>query len=311
MMAQIYAIGGGKGGSGKSFLAANFGVLFAREGHNTVLVDLDLGGSNLHSLLGFRQVKKGLNSYLNRSVSDLSEAAIPTGIPNLHLISSQDCSLEIGNLFYAQKMKIINAIRKLPFDKVFIDLGAGSNYNVLDFFLSAHEGIFVFTPEPTSLQNTVQFIKAVYLRKVKQILKQYAFNKVSKELAEESEVGLIRSPLDVVDRVMTKDQNRGKLLEKELGKLVFKLVLNQYRKHIDETLGCKIEKVCNRHFYAGFQFVGNIAHDERVHNSVLAKTIFANKYPYTPTSTDLKQAAEVMLKKCGNTSNNMGKYGEV
>ena len=59
-MAQIYAIGGGKGGSGKSFLTANFGALFARQGINTVLVDLDLGGSNLHSLLGFRQVKKGL-----------------------------------------------------------------------------------------------------------------------------------------------------------------------------------------------------------------------------------------------------------
>ncbi|MCF8128014.1 MAG: P-loop NTPase [Deltaproteobacteria bacterium] len=310
-MAQIYAIGGGKGGSGKSFLAANFGALFARQGHNTVLIDLDLGGSNLHSLLGIRQVKKGLNSYLNRSVNDLSASAIPTEIPNLHLISSQDCSLEIGNLFYAQKMKIINAIRKLPFDKVFIDLGAGSTYNVLDFFLSAHEGIFVFTPEPTSIQNTVQFIKAVYLRKVKQILKQYAFQNVTKELAEESEAGLIRSPLDVVDRVMTKDQDRGKLLEKALGKLVFKLVLNQYRKHIDETLGSKIEKVCNRHFYASFQFVGNITHDERVHNSVLAKSIFANKYPYTPTSTDLKQASEVMLKKGEETINNMGKYGEV
>jgi len=252
-----------------------------------------------------------LNSYLNRSVSDLSEAAIPTEIPNLHLISSQDCSLEIGNLFYAQKVKIINAIGRLPFDKVFIDLGAGSTYNVLDFFLSAHEGVFVFTPEPTSIQNTVQFIKAVYLRRVKQILKQYAFNSVVKELAEETEAGLIRSPLDIVDRVMTKDPERGKLLEKKLRKLVFKLVLNQYRKHIDETLGSKIEKVCNRHFYAGFQFVGNIAYDERVHNSVLAKTIFSNKYPYTPTSTDLKQAADRMLKTGGETAKNMGKYGEV
>jgi flagellar biosynthesis protein FlhG len=102
-MARIYAIGGGKGGSGKSFLAANFGVLFARQGHHTVLVDLDLGGSNLHSLLGFRQVKKGLNSYLNRSVNDLASAAVPTEIPNLHLISSADCSLEIGNLFTPKK----------------------------------------------------------------------------------------------------------------------------------------------------------------------------------------------------------------
>ena len=58
VMTRIYAIGGGKGGSGKSFLAANFGVLFARQGHHTVLVDLDLGGSNLHSLLDFAKSKR-------------------------------------------------------------------------------------------------------------------------------------------------------------------------------------------------------------------------------------------------------------
>jgi len=308
-MARIYAIGGGKGGSGKTFLVANLGALSARQGHNTVLVDLDLGGSNLHSLLGFRQVDKGLNSYLNRTVNDLSAAAVPTEIPNLHIISSMDCSLEIGNLFYAQKMKIINAIRRLPFDTVFIDLGAGSTYNVLDFFLSAHEGIFVFTPEPTSIQNTVQFIKAVYLRRVKQILKQYDFSNVVKELSQETESGVVRSPMDVVDRIMTKDPARGAVLERELRKLVFKLVLNQYRKHIDMALGHKIEKVCNRHFYAGFQFMGNIAYDERVHNSVLAKTVFANKYPYTPTSTDLKQAADLMMKKHEKAPSPVGKYG--
>jgi len=295
-MSQIYAIGGGKGGSGKSFLAANFGALFAREGLNTVLIDLDLGGSNLHSLLGLRQVKRGLNSYLNRSVCDLSDVAVATEIPNLHLISSADCSLEIGNLFYAQKVKILDAVCKLPFDAIFIDLGAGSTYNVIDFFLSAHQGIFVFTPEPSSIQNTVRFIKAVYLRRLKQILKQYAFNNVVKEIAEASEGGFVGSPIEIVDRLMEREPDRGKLLQKELCKLRFKLVLNQYRKHVDETLGDKMEKVCNRHFHAGFQFLGNIAYDERVHNSVLAKTIFANKYPYTPTSTDLKHATARIMK---------------
>ncbi len=305
-MAVIYAIGGGKGGSGKSFLAANLGVMFARAGHHTVLVDLDLGGSNLHSLLGIRHVKRGLNSYLGRSVNDLSETAAATEIPNLQLISSMDCSLEIGNLFYAQKVKIINAIRRLPYDVVFLDLGAGTTYNVLDFFLTAHHGVFVFTPEPTSIQNAVQFIKAIYLRRVKQILKRYSFDNVVRELADESENGVIRSPLDVVDHVLKREPERGALLEKELGKLSFKLVLNQYRKHIDETLGEKIEKVCNRHFYAGFQFLGNIAYDERVHNSIVSKTIFAHKYPYTPTSTDLKHATERMLKKTKETSRSAG-----
>ena len=310
-MARVYAIGGGKGGSGKSFLVANLGVLSARRGKKTVLIDLDLGGSNLHTLFGFRQLNRGLNSYLNRAVNDLSEAAVPTEIPDLHVISSAGCSLEIGNLFYAQKVKIIRAIRSLPFDAVFLDLGAGSTFNVLDFFLTAHEGIFVFTPEPTSIQNTVQFIKAVYTRRVKQILKHYAFGNVVKELSLESDTKVVKSPLDIVDRVMRKDIGRGTLLEKELNKLVFKLVLNQYRKHIDETLGNKIEKVCNRHFYAGFQFLGNIAYDERVHNSVLAKTIFVNKYPYTPTSTDLSQAAELMLKQTEKHKEIIGKHGEV
>lgn len=310
-MKQIFAIGGGKGGCGKSFLAANLGVLLARQGKRVVLVDLDLGASNLHSFVGFRSVQSGLNRYLTRRVDDLSEVAIPTEIQNLHFISSMDCSLEIGNLFYAQKVKIINAIRNLPFDCVLLDLGAGSTYNTLDFFLSSTDGVFVFTPEPTSIQNTVQFIKAVYLRKVKQILKKYAFETIIKELIEESDEGVVRSPMHVIERVQKKDPEKGALLEKTLKKLSYKLILNQYRKHIDETLGKKIEKVCNRHFYAGFQFLGNIAHDERVHNSVLSNTLFVNKYAYTPTSTDLKQVADLMFKQVANPTRTVEKHGEI
>ena len=52
---------------------------------------------------------------------------------HLFLISSSTCSMEIANLFYAQKIKLINAIKKLPFDYVLIDLGAGTNFNTLDF----------------------------------------------------------------------------------------------------------------------------------------------------------------------------------
>jgi hypothetical protein len=75
----------------------------------------------------------------------------------------------------------------------------------------------------------INTVKAIYLRRVKQILKHYAFNNVVKELSREPEAGLVRSPLDIVDLIMTEDPDRGKLLEKELRKLAFKLVLNQYR----------------------------------------------------------------------------------
>jgi len=295
-MTQIFAVGGGKGGSGKSFISANLGVMLAKQRKKVVLVDLNLGAPNLHTMMGLNNLKTGLNNFLNKSVKNLSLTVVPTTIPNLYIISSVGCSLEVGNLFYSQKLKIIRAIWKLPADYVVLDLGAGTTYNTLDFFLASHQGLSVFTPEPTSIQNTVRFIKAVYLRKLKHILKRHAFSTAIKEVEDEADNGVVRSPLDIVDSVMRSDPARAMLLQKELRKLKFKLILNQYRKNIDETLGNKIEKVCNRHFYSQFQFMGNIAYNERVYDSIIARKIFVAKYPYTSTATDFKNLANEMTE---------------
>ncbi|MBW1897911.1 MAG: AAA family ATPase, partial [Deltaproteobacteria bacterium] len=178
-MSCIYPIGGGKGGIGKSFIAANLGVLLAKQGNRVVLVDLDLGGANLHTFTGMPSVKTGIEKFLDKTAIDLNQVAVPTEINNLSIISSVNCSMEIANLFAAQKLKIIKAIQKLPFDYILLDLGAGTNYNTLDFFLSSNEGILLLTPEPTSIENAFKFIKAVYLRKVRQILNKREFRSVT------------------------------------------------------------------------------------------------------------------------------------
>ena len=51
MQAPFVLVTGGKGGVGKSTVAANLGVQLAREGHRVLLVDLDLGLANLDLLL--------------------------------------------------------------------------------------------------------------------------------------------------------------------------------------------------------------------------------------------------------------------
>jgi len=50
-MPEIYPIGGGKGGVGKSFTTACLGALIARKGNTVAVIDLDLGTSNLHTFL--------------------------------------------------------------------------------------------------------------------------------------------------------------------------------------------------------------------------------------------------------------------
>ncbi|NNL41181.1 MAG: P-loop NTPase, partial [Desulfobacterales bacterium] len=49
---SIVAVGGAKGGIGKSMFSTNLGIYLSSLGKTTVLVDLDLGGANLHLYLG-------------------------------------------------------------------------------------------------------------------------------------------------------------------------------------------------------------------------------------------------------------------
>lgn len=290
-MPKIYPIGGGKGGVGKSFVAASLGALIARHGRTVALIDLDLGASNLHTFLGMPAPTDGLNRFLDKTAQTLESTAVPTPIANLFLVSSSTCSMEIANLFYAQKIKLINAIKKLPFDYIIIDLGAGTNFNTLDFFLTSRKGVFVCTPEPTSIENAFRFIKAVYLRKLKQLIKRYDFDSRVKTAVLEADSNALRAQ-DIMDVVQKYDPENIAFLKDRIGRFQFKLILNQFRRNADFSLGEKIETVCNRHFYSPFEFWGQVAFDERVIDSIYARKLYVKSYPATVTTMELKQIAE-------------------
>ena len=235
-MSRIYPIGSGKGGSGKSFINANLGTLLARQGKSVVLVDLDLGGSNLHTFFGLKNPKAGLNEFLNKTFKNLDQVVSPTIIPNLFMISSMECSMEIANLFHTQKIKIIKAIQRLPYDYILLDLGAGTNFNTLDFFLTSNECLFVATPEPTSIENAFRFIRAANLRMIKQALNQHDLNLIVDEIRDKAKNAIIKSPSDIVDIVIKHNPNKGRMLRNKLSGFKFRFVLNQFRKQTDVAL---------------------------------------------------------------------------
>ncbi len=304
-MSIIYPIGGGKGGIGKSFITANLGALLAKQGFSVVLVDLDLGGPNLHTFYGLNNLTTGINDFIGKKTrKKLNDTIVSTFIPNLSIISSVNCPIEIANLYSTQKTKIIKGIRKLPYDYILLDLGAGTNFNILDFFLTSNEGLFVCTPEPTSVENAFRFIKSIYLRKLKQILKQTAFNAAVKKITEKS--GNVIDSNDIIEKIAEHDVDAGMDLQTKLSEFKFRFILNQFRKQNDASLGEKIEKVCNRHFFSKFQFLGNVSYDSRVHDSVFSKKLFVDKYPYTTSAVDLhnisKQLCEANKKYTATVS---------
>jgi flagellar biosynthesis protein FlhG len=295
-MAKIYPIGGGKGGVGKSFITASLGALIAKWGKKVVIIDLDLGASNLHTLLGMQSPRIGLNSFLNKTIQDLESVAVSTSIPNLFLISSFHCYMEIANLFYAHKVKIIEAIKKLPFDYVFLDLGPGTNFNTLDFFLTSKEGILICTPEPTSIENSFRFIKTIYYRKLKQLIKKHIFDSLQKDFIEDA-VKPGGKPSDIIEIVLKHDPDKESLLRSQLSKFKFKFIFNQFRNNLDETLGSQFESICNRHFYSMFEFLGYVSFDGRIQDAIFSKTLYVHRYPHTQSSADLKNIAAKITKK--------------
>src|ERR1700761_5318102 len=65
---QIWAVGGGKGGVGKSLVASSLAIALSRMGNKVIAVDLDLGGANLHTTLGLDLPKQTLGDFFSQRI---------------------------------------------------------------------------------------------------------------------------------------------------------------------------------------------------------------------------------------------------
>lgn len=166
---KIIAVGGAKGGIGKSVITANLGIYLASRGLKTVLVDLDLGGSNLHLYLGYRSILQStINDFLKKRVNSLADVMIQSPHGPI-LVGGDSSELGSANIDFMKKMKLIKAINAIEADCVVLDLGGDTSYNILDFFLQADHGIVVTTRDSASYIGAYHFLKAAMYRKLNRL----------------------------------------------------------------------------------------------------------------------------------------------
>ena len=292
---QIWPIGGGKGGTGKSFFTGSLGYLLAKQGYKTLLIDVDLGAANLHTIAGIQHPPTSISDFINKRVDTLEETVLPTPLPNLFLISGAMNNLDMANLAHEQKMKVMRGVAKLSYDYILLDLGAGTAFNTIDFFMISKTGLFITTPEPTSIENIYRLIRSVYFRKIHQVLKTYDFKALADEAERRNPNATVSNP-DLLLSVMGElDPEKGTLLQRELGSFHFKLVLNQLRKQDSHTIGGLICKIIEKHLALRMQHIGNVSFDDRVHNAVCKRMPFIELYPYTQTALDLRECCRNLL----------------
>lgn len=162
----IIPIASGKGGVGKTFLSANLAIALAEMGYPTIAVDMDLGGSNLHSYLGLPNRYPGIGDFIKARIAELEDLLISTGISNLQFLPGEGQTPFLANIPHAQKVRLISRIRALPAEYIILDLGAGTSYNTLDYFRLSSHGIVITTPEYPSIMGMLTFLKHFIFRSV-------------------------------------------------------------------------------------------------------------------------------------------------
>jgi flagellar biosynthesis protein FlhG len=161
---RIIAVGGGKGGVGKSIISANLAVAMGQLGRRVILVDGDLGGANVHTLFGITRPGPTVQALLDRSIDDLGPALVPTDVRGVAIIPGSVGVDGAADLAHAQRRRLLGAIARLEADCVILDIGAGVAASALDFFDLADLRVTVMTPQLTSIQNAYAFLKAAVHR---------------------------------------------------------------------------------------------------------------------------------------------------
>lgn len=289
---RVWAIGGGKGGVGKSVIATNLAAILAANGHRVALVDADLGGANLHTLLGVPNPRANLADFISRNVQSLGQVMTPTPVDNLWLVSGAKALVESANIGFGQKSKLLRHINALEVDHVILDLGAGSAFNVLDFFLVARKGVMVVVPEPTSIENTYHFLKAAFFRKLKRAEPRDRVRAAVGEAMNGRARSAIKTPRDLIARVTDIDPEVGAALAAEANQFRPALIVNRVDNPVHERLGGDMVTACQDYFGVRLQYLGSLPTDRIVARSVMDQRLAAKFYREIPFISALRGVAE-------------------
>jgi flagellar biosynthesis protein FlhG len=293
-------VGGGKGGVGKSVVAASLAAAIAGTGRRCAVIDADLGGANLHTLLGASRPRRTLSHLLTGEVGSLAELMVQTAVPNLWLVSGNEALLEMANLKHAQKEKLFRHVRGVDVDEVVLDLGAGSAYNVLDFFLLARRGLVVTTPEPTAIENAEHFLKAALHRSLQLVAKHPEVRAAILRARENHRGRRVRSAGELIALVREIDPPAAKLLEERA--LAFRpaLLVNQVKGSEHAQVGPELVAAWRDRLGIPIAFAGSVASDPNVLASVAQRQPALLAFPGCGFSKHIDALAQRLLREEGD-----------
>jgi flagellar biosynthesis protein FlhG len=268
---RIIPVASGKGGVGKSLVAANLGVALAQAGQRVVVADLDLGASNLHLVLGHLAPQLGIGTFLNKIKSNpsdtklnLGDVMVETDVRGLRFIPGDTEIPGMANLKTPQLRALVKQLLAMEKDTdiLILDLGAGSHQSILDFFLLSGQGIVVSAPTVTAVLNAYVFLKNTVFR-----LMTTSFSKSSKAgkhlekiRSEGSGPHKLHVP-KILEEIQKIDSASYEKFKSRLDNLHPRLIMNMVSEPKDADLAMKIRRSCDEYLDLKIEHLGVIYRD--------------------------------------------------
>jgi flagellar biosynthesis protein FlhG len=289
----IWSIGGGKGGTGKTFVSASLGLLVSGNGTQVTMIDADLGAPNLHTFLGVPKTDVTLADFVDRHVPKLTDVVRKTPYRGLSLVAGSHERLFMANLTHLQKQKLLRHIRALESGRTIVDIGGGTHFNCIDFFPISDLPVMVVNPDPASTENAYQFLRSVSLRILKSSIRHFEIEKMIKEAAK-SRGGAPTIP-GFLDMLCSYNREYGELLGGELDRFRPCLIVNKSMTADDAVLGTSMVHLVRKYLGVNINFLGAVPNDDKVAFSLKHMTPYVFAHPNSKTTLALRVIADRML----------------
>lgn len=292
----LWAVGGGKGGSGKSILSTNLAVCLSWLKQKVVLIDMDLGGSNLHTMLGIEAPHRTLSDFILGKYEKIEDILQPTILENLNLISAAQDSVGIAHLGQVQKTRLLRKLSELKVDFAILDLGAGTSPQTIDFFLMAQKKILVVTPEPTSIENAYRFLKLSFYQMLERASESKEVRNCIEEGMEAPQTNPLSTPKSLLKEIYKISPSQALFLENQIENFKVHLIVNQVRGVSEADIGSSMSLVCQKFFGMDLEFDGYLPYENTIWQSVRRRVPFVLDAPHSLVVTHLETILKNLLR---------------
>jgi flagellar biosynthesis protein FlhG len=287
--AKLIALASGRGGTGRSLLAANFAVYLAQAGKKVIAIDADPAGGPLHQMFGANRPTRGFGDLMRGKATRLAELVVDTPIAGVGMIAGDGSAFGAARPRMTAKVTLA-AIAALDVDYVVLDLGPPDSTLTVDLWLAADIPILVTIPDPASIEATYRFAKSAFIRRLR------TTRGLDRMVPNPS--GPPPGALEIYRSIKEAGGPADRLVQ-EIRRYRPTFIMNQTRTLPDQKLGGFMATAARRRLGHSLEYLGHVESDETVWLAARRRRSLIAEYPDGKASKNIERLGRRLLSLDG------------